>query len=365
MNSVLAVFGRSRPLQALAYLLAWTALGAISASQAVITYALAGDEPPVLLIFKLALPTWYTWAVLTPVIFLAARRFPLDRAGWAARLPVHLGLNLIMLFVSGGIVIGVRALMGFPVGSVQAALAGNLQVSVLTYWTVLWVAHGLAYYRASQARMVRTAELTAQLSQARLEALRAQLHPHFLFNTLHAISAFVRQEPDKAETMLAELGELLRAAMDAANEPTVPLSREMEFIDRYLSIQKARLGDRLHVEVDVPPELGDVLVPNLLLQPLVENAVEHGIADRLGEGKLWIRGFMENGNLCLEVEDDGPGLSDEKLDPASWRVGLRNTRDRLAQLYGPEQHLELANSDAGGLRVRVVIPLDPLDRSPE
>ena len=248
---------------------------------------------------------------------------------------------------------------------VTASLAGNIQVSVLTYWTVLWVAHGLAYYRASQARMVRTAELTAQLSQARLEALRAQLHPHFLFNTLHAISAFVRQEPDKAETMLAELGELLRAAMDAANEPTVPLSREMEFIDRYLSIQKARLGDRLHVEVDVPPELGDVLVPNLLLQPLVENAVEHGIADRLGEGKLWIRGFMENGNLCLEVEDDGPGLSDEKLDPASWRVGLRNTRDRLAQLYGPEQHLELANSDAGGLRVRVVIPLDPLDRSPE
>ena len=121
----------------------------------------------------------------------------------------------------------------------------------------------------------------------------------------------------------------------------------------------------MHVEVDVPPEFGDALVPNLLLQPLVENAVEHGIAGRLGEGKLWIRGFKENGNLCLEVEDDGPGLSDEKLDPASWRVGLRNTRDRLVQLYGPKQRFELANSADGGLCVRVVIPLDPPDRSPQ
>lgn len=361
MSSVLRAFSRSRPLQVLAYVLAWTALGTISASQAVITYTLQGDEPPLFLIFKLTMPIWYTWALLTPVIFLAARRFPLAGVGWATRLPVHLGLNLTMLFVSGGIVIGVRTYLGFPVSNVQAALAGNIQVSVLTYWTVLWVAHGLAYYRESQARMVRTAELTAQLSQARLEALRAQLHPHFLFNTLHAISAFVRQEPEKAEIMLAELGELLRIAMEGANEPTVPLSREMEFIDRYLSIQKARLGDRLHVDVDVPPDLGDAQVPNLLLQPLVENAVEHGISNRLGEGKLWIRASRKNGSLLLEVEDDGPGLPDEKLDPANWRVGLRNTRDRLAQLYGPKQRFELANSDNGGLCVRVLIPLDPSD----
>ncbi len=357
MGNLLDTLGRNRILQVLVYVLAWTALGTISASQSVISYALAGDEPPVLLIFMLTLPSWYVWAALAPLIFLAARRFPVDGARWAAHLPLHLGLNLIMLFVSGGIVIGVQALLGVPVRSVQAALAGNIQVSVLTYWTVLWVAHGLAYYRESRARRVRTAELTAQLSQARLEALRAQLHPHFLFNTLHAISAFVRQEPEKAETMLAELGELLRAAMDAANEPTVPLSREMEFIDRYLSIQKVRLGDRLQVEVDVPADLADALVPNLLLQPLVENAVEHGIADRLGEGKLWIRGSQKDGRLRLEVEDDGPGLPDEKLDPANWRVGLRNTRDRLAQLYGPEQHFELANLANGGLCVRVVIPL--------
>ncbi|GMR12794.1 MAG: histidine kinase [Gemmatimonadota bacterium] len=361
MSTVSTALSRNRPLQAFLYVLAWTALGTMAASQSVITYALQGDQPPVWLIFKLTMPIWYTWAALTPVIFLAAHRFPLRGAGWATHLPAHVALNLTMLLVSGGIEIGVRALLGFPVPNVQAALAGNIQVSVLTYWTVLWVAHGLAYYRESQARMVRTAELTAQLSKARLEALRAQLHPHFLFNTLHAISAFIREEPEKAEVMLAELGELLRAAMDAANEPTVPLSREMEHIDRYLSIQKSRLGDRLHVEVDVSPDLGDARVPNLLLQPLVENAVEHGISNRLGEGWLWIRGSRENGSLCLEVEDDGPGLPDEKLDPANWRVGLRNTRDRLAQLYGPQQRFELVNSDNGGLKVRVLIPLDPSD----
>ena len=363
MKHALDVLARSRPLQVLAYVLVWTALGTIAASQAVISYTLAGDDPPVWLIFKLTLPTWYTWAVLSPVIVMAARRLPLVGAGWVLRLPVHLGLNLVMLFVSAGIVIGVRSLLGFPVSDVPRALAGNIQVSVLTYWMVLWFAHGLVYYRESQAKLIRTAELTAQLSQARLEALRAQLHPHFLFNTLHAISAFVRQEPEKAETMLAELGELLRIAMDAANEPTVSLAREMEFIDRYLSIQKARLGDRLHVEIDFPHELAGAEVPNLLLQPLVENAVEHGIADRLGEGKLWIRAIRENGRLCLEVEDDGPGLSADKLNPESWRVGLRNTRDRLMQLYGAEQRFELANSKDGGLRARVLIPFKPADPS--
>ncbi len=366
MNGVLEQFRRSKALRVLAYFLVWTVVGAISASQALISYAVYGEEPRVWLVIKLSLSVWYAWALLAPVIYVAGRRFPLERPGWGRNLSIHLGLNVGVLLASVLLLMGVRRAFGIPLGrGLPLELIGSINTSLMAYWTIVLVAHAVGYYQEGRARLLRTAELTAQLSEARLEALRAQLHPHFLFNTMHAISAFLREDPEKAETMLAELAELVRIAMDDADEHTVPLEREMEFIRRYLSIQKARLGDRLQMEVDVDPDVMRARVPNLVLQPLVENAVEHGIADRLGEGKLWIRGFMENGNLCLEVEDDGPGLSDEKLDPASWRVGLRNTRDRLAQLYGPEQHLELANSDAGGLRVRVVIPLDPLDRSPE
>ena len=360
MNGVLEQFRRNKALQILAYVLVWTVVGSISASQSLITYAMYGEEPRIWLVVKLSLSLWYAWAVLAPIIYLAGRRFPLQRQGWGRNLSVHLVLSVFVLLASVALLMGVRQAFGIPLGrAFGVELISSINTSFMAYWTIILVAHAVGYYQEGRARLLRTAELTAQLSEARLEALRAQLHPHFLFNTMHAISAFVREDPEKAETMLAELAELVRIAMDDADEQTVPLEREMEFIRRYLSIQKARLGDRLQMDVDVGPDVMGARVPNLVLQPLVENAVEHGIAKRLGQGRLWIRAARENGRLRLEVADDGPGLSKEKLDPTEWRIGLRNTRDRLSQLYGKEQRFELTNRPEGGLRVKITIPLEP------
>jgi two-component system LytT family sensor kinase len=359
MNSVLEKFRESRALKVLAYFLVWTVVGAISASQALISYAMYGEEPQTWFVIKLSLSLWYAWAVLAPIIYVAGRRFPLKRPGWRRNLSLHVVLNTLVLLASVLLLMGVRQAFGIPLGrGLQVELIGSLNTSFMGYWTIVLVAHAVGYYQEGRARMLRTAELTAQLSEARLEALRAQLHPHFLFNTMHAISAFLREDPEKAETMLAELAELVRIAMDDVDEQTVPLEREMEFIRRYLSIQKARLGDRLHMQVDVGSDVQRARVPNLVLQPLVENAVEHGIAKRLGEGRLWIRAVRDNGRLCLEVADDGPGLSPEKLDPAQWRIGLRNTRDRLLQLSGDEQRIELTHRPEGGLREQIMIPLE-------
>ena len=194
------------------------------------------------------------------------------------------------------------------------------------------------------------------VAKALINILKAQLDPHFLYNTMHAISAFLHEEPEKAETMLAELAELLRLALESTTEQIVPLSKELDFVDRYLSIQKTRLGDRLTVEVDVAPELATAGVPSMLLQPLVENAVEHGIAKRIGSGHLRLIIHRRSENLWMEVGDDGPGLPEEKLQPSEWRVGLRNTSERLIQLYGDDHNFELSNPPEGGLLARVVIP---------
>ena len=364
MSSVLEQFGRSRTLQVLAYFVVWTVVGAVSASQSLISYAAYGEETRLWLVIKLSLSVWYAWAVLAPIIYLAGRRFPLERGGWGRNLSIHVALNVVILVASVLLLMGVRRAFGVSsTRGLQLELIGSINTSLMAYWTIILLAHAVGYYQEGRARLLRTSELTAQLSEARLEALRAQLHPHFLFNTMHAISAFLREDPEKAETMLAELADLLRIAMDDADEQTVSLDREMEFIHRYLSIQKARLGDRLQIEVDVDSDVRSARVPNLVLQPLVENAVEHGIADRLGPGRLWIRAVGDDGQLHLEVADDGPGLPADKLDPSRWRIGLRNTRDRLAQLYDGEQRFELTNRPEGGLSVRITIPLEPTTAS--
>jgi len=270
---------------------------------------------------------------------------------------VHFVLNIATLLVSVVLVMGLRRLIGGPsMGGVALQLAGSLNTSLITYWTIVLIAHAVQYYEDGQKKALRSAELATQLSDARLNVLKAQLHPHFLFNTMHAISAFLYEEPEKAETMLAELAELLRLALESTSDQIVPLSQELDFVDRYLSIQKTRLGDRLTVDVDIEPELATAGVPSMLLQPLVENAVEHGIAKRLGPGHLRLRIQCRSGNLWMEVSDDGPGLPEPKLRPSEWRVGLRNTSERLIQLYGDDHSFELSNSPEGGLLARVVIP---------
>ena len=357
MDRLLRAISRSWPLRILAYVVAWTVPGLISAMQLLMSYSLRGDSAPLSLLIQVTFPTWYAWALLAPLIWVAARRFPLDGDGWLRSLPVHLALNGLLMLAAVVLVLGARRLFGLPAARAPTAeLVGSINTSLLAYWTIVLVAHAVRYYEEGRARALREAELSAQLSGARLDALRAQLHPHFLFNTMHAISAFVRDEPDKAEGMLAELAELLRTALERTDAQIVPLAEEIDFVERYLSIQKTRLGERLSLEIDFAEGLEDAGVPAMLLQPLVENAVEHGVARRRGAGRVGVRAARRDGSLSLEVSDDGPGLAEGSRDPSTWRVGLKNTRERLRHLYGDDHRLELTDLEPHGLLVRVVIP---------
>jgi two-component system, LytTR family, sensor kinase len=183
-----------------------------------------------------------------------------------------------------------------------------------------------------------------------------QLHPHFLFNTLHAISALVHKDADKAEIMIARLGELLRTTLESAGAQEVSLRQELEFIQPYLEIEKARLGDRLQVQMDIDPEAMDAAVPNFVLQPIVENAIRHGIAPYSQIGRIQIRAHRENGMLRMEVQDNGPGLGLSEQKSLRPGVGITNTCARLQQLYGPHHQFEMKNGDNRGLTVTMLIP---------
>lgn len=348
----------SRSLRILVYIGIWTIPGLITASQLLLSYNLRGDDPDPGLVFRLALPGWYIWGALAPLIFLMARRFPLEGSALFGRSLLHLAANVLVGASWVTLVISLRGAFDLPgATAVRPVVVSSIGTSLLVYWTIVLLAHAAQYRQDREARARRESELAAQLSEARLTALKSQLHPHFLCNTLNAISAFVRSDPARAESMLAELGDLLREVVDAPDQQVVPLSRELEFVDRYLSIQKTRLGERLIIERDIGEGLGDLGVPSMLLQPLVENAVEHGIARRREGGRLTITAARENGNLTLLVADDGPGAPRESLDPSSWRVGLHNTRDRLQQLYGSDARFELENGPTGGVQARVRVPL--------
>jgi len=215
---------------------------------------------------------------------------------------------------------------------------------------------GWDYYGRYRERELEAAELQRELVEARLEALRMQLNPHFLFNTLHAISAMIHENPETADRMIARLSELLRLTLDGSKAQEVPLSQELEFLDRYLEIEQARFSDRLKIEKLVQPEVLTALVPYLILQPLVENAIRHGIEPREELGQISIRASHNNGMLQLCVSDNGPGLSENQ--PAAWRegIGLSNTRSRLRHLHGENGRLELASAPGGGLEARIELP---------
>jgi two-component sensor histidine kinase len=336
----------------------WTVLALLAASQSMFTYAYAGSGTVNrAAVLKVTLPLWYIWSVLALAVVWASRRWPIGPGVWQRRIPVHVALNLVFALLVIAAYRQARALLGLPSQRPFGfELISGLQAQVLTYWIVVGLDHVVAYYRRARDREVRAAELSAELSAARLDALRMQLHPHFLFNTMHAISSAIREDPEGAENMLAELAELLRTTVDSSATHEVPLREEMQFIERYVAIQRVRFGDRLQVLIDVDRDTDDALVPTLILQPLVENAIEHGIAARRRGGRLEIRAAARSGNLELSVADDGLGLTATELHTDTARVGLRNTRARLAHLYGERGRLDLRNRTDGGVVATVVLP---------
>jgi len=220
----------------------------------------------------------------------------------------------------------------------------------------------IEYYRQFRLRELKASQLEAQLAVAQLEVLKMQLQPHFLFNTLHAISALMYRDVGSADRMVTRLSDFLRLTLDSAGVQEVTLKREMEYLDKYLEIEQVRFGDRLEVRRAIDPATLDLLVPNLVLQPLVENAVRHGIAPRASGGRIEVTSRVHEGTLTIEVLDDGPGAGAIREG-----VGLSNTRARLEQLYGADARLEIGNAPAGGFSARLTLPArtEPLNASPD
>lgn len=309
------------------------------------------------------LVTFYLWAALSLVIVRLARRFPVERHNWQRHLPAHIIASLLLaaahvtLYVPLQWWFDPQVAVRFPsfAGYWRMYLIGNLPIKIIIYAIIVIVTQALDYHRKLRAEESRASELKAQLAEAQLQALKMQLHPHFLFNTLNAISELVYKDPAAAEEMITRLSDLLRLTLENGQTQEVSLKQELEFLERYLRIEQTRFQDRLTIKLDVEADALDARVPNMILQPLVENAIKHGTGARAAAGRIEIQARRDNGALRLSVRDNGPGLK-ESAPTGRSGVGLSNTQARLQRLYGAAHSFELRNRPEGGLAVNLMIP---------
>jgi sensor histidine kinase YesM len=302
----------------------------------------------------------YLWLTLTPLAIWLSRSFRIEKGQRFRSVTIHILASVAFLLFQVLLFTVIAVPFGWysqitPFWTRYFLLILNFTPSdVMFYWGIVVIEHALNYYSKLQERELKASQLEAQLAQAQLHVLKMQLHPHFLFNTLNAISALIRESPDEADEMVSRLGDLLRMTLETAGLQEVPFKKELEFLKHYLDIEQTRFQDRLKVEMAIEPETLDGLVPSMILQPLVENSVRHGVAPRPEGGCIKIKAWCDNSLLRLEVEDDGPGLSGDT--PPKERVGLTNTRARVTNLYGDEHGLRLRNAAQGGLVVSLSIP---------
>jgi len=340
-----------------AYLLSWTLVGLFFASQTYLAYKYSGGSPHLGAILKFSLSEWYIWALLAPGVIGLARRLSLERGRRGRNLAIHAVASVGVAFAHWGLNNLCRHyVLRFP-GSVS--LAYTFHSNLVTYWVLASTTWGYDYYVRYRQGELHAAQLSAQLAQAQLQALRTQLHPHFLFNTLNGIATLVHRDPEGADQMIARLSALLRLTLEGIGVQEVPLAKEIDFLSGYLEIEKARFGDRLTVDMQIAPEVMGARIPYLILQPLVENAIRHGVAPRAQPGRVEIRAAPENGFLVLEVRDNGPGLAAGSESSTRQGMGLSNTRSRLEKLYGDRQRFEMKNATDGGFVVTLTFPFQP------
>ncbi len=309
----------------------------------------------------------YVTALLVPAILWPARRWPIERRIWPSRVGIHLLLSIAFSLLILALAVVIDSWAGLTRGAphtfwtaYRSLLIWDFHAGVSFYWLLVGGDYALRYYRRYQEGEKETlrlalhaAELERQLASAQLHALKAQLHPHFLFNTLNAIMVLVRRGAAKdAEETLALLGDLLRCALEDIETQEVPLRRELEFLRLYLAIEHVRFRDRLRVEMFIAPETLDAAVPHLALQPIVENAIRHGIGRSSTAGRIAIRAQRVKDLLEIEVRDDGPGLG----PPGGGGMGLSNVRGRLAQLYGISARLTVENAGGRGVVAALSVP---------
>ena len=305
---------------------------------------------------------WLPWLPLAFLLLRYIGRHPIDLKKWHVFLPLHIAAMFAFSLLHGIAAHGLYFLL-YRVAAADmprfflTLWIKTLHINLLVYAAIVSLGCMWDYYRKNQHNRLRTSQLEARLAQARLEALRNRLNPHFLFNTLHAILALVRKDPETAEGMLAGLSDLLRKALDTSDRQEVPLKDELDFLNLYLEIQKVRFRERLKIELSIDPRSLSVPVPNFILQPLVENAIQHGIAPRAEGGSLTISSDMEGHRLILRVQDNGPGFPEGVPDSPEKGFGLTNTRARLDLHYGPLHSLHLENSPKGGASVILELPV--------
>jgi signal transduction histidine kinase len=343
----------------------WSVVAMFSVLQMYVSRTALGHRPPLGPVLLLELPVWAFWAGLTVPVVMLARRFPLDRSRPLRGLAVHAIAAITVGLVAVAFqMLWYQAFNPYPMPGASVTIwfweyfRRYFVVGVVMYWAVVGVYHAFANYLLYRARELEATRAKAQLTEARLRALRMQLHPHFLFNTLNSVSALVDHRPAEARRILALLADLLRVSLRTDARHVIPLEDEIRFLERYLDIEQVRFGERLWVTMSVEPETRRAATPSFLFQPLVENAIRHGIAQRDEGGRMWISARRRNGSLVIHVMDDGPGIDGRMVEEG---IGLSNTRRRLGELYGAEQSLSLSQRPGGGLDVRVEIPFRPLE----
>lgn len=367
--------GVPRVLVAAAVAGVWLVPGLLAGAETYAFWWMAGEPTPPWRAFAAQAPGWLTFAVLTPFVLRLGEWLPPDRGRRLLRVAAHVGIA----FALGSFYALVAALswktfigsqMPFPRLALSWYLSG-LPTMVLSYFAILGVGRALYWFWRQRRTELEAARLEARLSEARLSALRMQLNPHFFFNTLNTATVLVRDgDQDAAEEVMEILGDLLRETLREGRGHTTTLAEEIDFVRRYLAIERVRFSDRLQVDVEVPGELADGEVPAFLLQPLVENAIRHGISRRPGAGRIRVSAATVDGDLVLQVEDDGPGPSAEdgsestaSGDSSGASVGLANTRARLAVMYGDRASCTLRRGPGGGAIVEVRLPADAVQEA--
>jgi two-component system, LytTR family, sensor kinase len=308
---------------------------------------------------------WWAWIPLTGIALFAARRFRISHSRLWPTLAAHCAVAVLvavchelLLFALSSVLTNIAPITppGQEIGRrILQRAPYMMSTTFYKYWVVVGIYYGFDYARKYRERQVAAAELKTRLAEAELRALRMQLQPHFLFNTLHAVSMLNFSDVDAANRMLVRLSDLLRMSLDNSGRQTVPFSTELDFLSKYLEIEQTRFNDRLTVSYQVDPALLSLEVPNLILQPLVENAVRHGVAKLARNGRIDINATLDAGDLVLSVCDNGPGLTSASTERASG-IGLSNTRARLEQTYGRSDLLRLNPRTEGGVCAEVRIP---------
>ena len=356
---------RRKTVKWLAIFALWTFFALFFATQLALQYQQLTDYSiPFWRILSWQLVSGYVWFGISPIILYLSKRFPFDDGTWKSSLPVHVIACVVIAPIQLLIDSFLLTRLGYPPNrtfpnffeAYRFFLVANVHLSMLIYMGVVAIASAYRYYQKYRERELRASQLEARLAQSRLQVLKMQLHPHFLFNTLNAISELIHKDPESADRMLMDLSDLLRLSLENLEVQEIPLKQELEFLGKYLEIEQMRFHDRLTVDIQIAPETLDATVPNMILQPLVENAIKHGIAPRSIGGRIDIKTSRRNGHLEISVSDDGLGVPFGDIENVAEGVGLSNTRRRLKHLYGDAHRFDLKRLENGGVGVSLEVP---------